>query len=211
MKEGKVIYKVVSNEKFVEQGQKSEIDYINDLVNENIQWVTFELVFKDGKSHFEREDKVYPEHIKINNSMIDGLVSGGKYFYDSSTKILLNEKFVLGKNYLISSNSEDVLWKVTNEQKEINGYKCYKATKIEEVINSKGVFKHTITAWFTPSLPFQFGPKNNNSLPGLILVLEDKNYTYYVEKLIFNEIVNLPELKGKSITYNDFMKEISLK
>jgi GLPGLI family protein len=41
----------------------------------------------------------------------------------------------------------------------------------------------TIITWFAPSLPYGYGPKDYNNLPGLILELTEKETTYYASKI----------------------------
>lgn len=209
--DGKITYKIACDVCQKEKPEKNNVDRINDLINNDIEWVSFILSFKNSKSFFESEDKIYPDNVMINRQIIDGLLGGGKYHFDSQTNVLLNEKNFMGKKYLIATNSNDTQWNITNEQKVISGYNCYKATCNEVVKNSLGSFSHKIVAWFAPDLPFQFGPKNFNSLPGLILVLHGKDYSFYADSINFNISVNMPVLKGKIITEDDFLKEISFK
>jgi GLPGLI family protein len=210
-KQGKITYKIVCDICAEDRVQKNDIDLINNIIHDDIEWVSFVLSFKNSESFFEREGKIYPENVLINGLIIDGLMSGGKYHFNYKSGILLNEKFLMGKRYLITSNSNKLNWEISNEQKVISGYTCYKATRNESVNNSLGSFSHEIVAWFAPDLPFQFGPKNNNSLPGLILVLHEKNYSFYADSIDLNISVNMPVLKGKVITEEDFLEEISFR
>src|SRR5699024_11197932 len=43
--------------------------------------------------------------------------------------------------------------------------------------------KGVLTAWFTPDLPFQFGPIGYAGLPGLILELSIRGITYYADDI----------------------------
>lgn len=193
--------------------KKSEIDQINDLIFKDLNQVNFVLQFKGKESFFELEDKVYTDNSKINKSIIKGLVSGGDYYLDLNKDILIQEKSMMGQRFLIRTFPSEHLWEITSEQKEIDGYLCFKALKTEKLTNSLGTFENKIIAWFAPSLPYQFGPKNHNSLPGLIVVLHDKKFSFYLDKINLNpnlnELSKIKKPNGKLITEEEFKKAIS--
>src|SRR5690606_33728451 len=62
--------------------------------------------------------------------------------------------------------------------KMINNRKCYKATTIYQVKYGKKEFTHPVVAWYSPELPFNFGPQGYGNLPGLILELQIRNATF---------------------------------
>jgi GLPGLI family protein len=61
-------------------------------------------------------------------------------------------------------------WKITNEAKEIAGYKCQKAT-----CTFRG---RDYVAWFTNEIPVKEGPWKFNGLPGLIVKVYDTQEHY---------------------------------
>lgn len=211
--EGVITYKVVCNTCNKKEEKKSEIEKIDDLIFKDLEQVKFVLIFKGKESFFELEDKVYSDNTKINKSIIKGLISGGDHYLDLNEDILIQEKSIMGQRFLIKTNPSSVQWKITTEQKEIDGYLCFKALKTEKITNSFGTFENEIIAWFTPSLPFQFGPKNHNSLPGLIIILHDKKFSFYLDNIDLNpKVSDLSKIKkpnGKLITEEEFKKAIS--
>jgi GLPGLI family protein len=213
LNEGEITYKVVCNTCDNTKEKKSEIEKIDDLIFKDLEQVNFILIFKDKESFFELQDKVYSDNSTINKSIIKGLISGGDYYLDLNKDIQIQEKTLMGQRFLIKTNPSLVQWKITTEQKEIDGYLCFKAIKNEKIINSVGTFENEIVAWFTPALPFQFGPKNHNSLPGLILVLHDKKFSFYLDNIDLNpKVSDLSKIKkpnGKLITEEEFKKVIS--
>ncbi len=66
------------------------------------------------------------------------------------------------------------------DSKKIGDYICYKATTIVE--NHRKI-KSEIVVWFTPEIPFQYGPKNYGGLPGLILALQERGHYFYAKKI----------------------------
>jgi GLPGLI family protein len=78
-------------------------------------------------------------------------------------------------------------WTITKDSKEIMGYKCYKATSEKIVINSVGIFKNDVIAWFCPQLPYQFGPMGYGKLPGLIFELQTKYALFGIKNILINK------------------------
>lgn len=97
---------------------------------------------------------------------------------------------------------EDCKWTITTENKKIADFQCYKATRPNFIIDRNGKEKTLlITAWFAPSLPYSFGPKGYNGLPGLVLELTDRKTTYLATNISANSLNELiiDFLKGKNI------------
>lgn len=70
----------------------------------------------------------------------------------------------------------------------------------------------TIIAWFAPSLPYAYGPKDYGGLPGLILELTEKETTYYASKINItkNKEVKIDFPKGKMITEEEYNRKAML-
>lgn len=110
--------------------------------------------------------------------------------------------------YLIT-DSLKTKWKLFNETKIINNYKCYKATILEEMSNGK---TKVVTAWYCPEIPVSVGPKGYGGLPGLIFELQDKNVVFGIKEINFFNPVNiiLPDIdKAIRISSIDFNKLIA--
>jgi GLPGLI family protein len=94
-----------------------------------------------------------------------------------------------------------VKWEITNETKKIGKFNCYKAIGLFErsgYINKKD---EKIIAWFTPEIPFNFGPKYYSGLPGLIIKLEEGRVSYALKKINKAESQKINfQKKGKQIT-----------
>ena len=89
---------------------------------------------------------------------------------------MIHQKNSYGEIFLISVPK--LKWEILNTTKKIGKYLCYKATTIKTVENSRGVHKLKITAWFTSTIPYSYGPREFVGLPQLILELQDGRKTY---------------------------------
>jgi GLPGLI family protein len=142
--------------------------------------------------------------------IVDILIGDGLFYSNIKDSYLLEEKVTFDKNFLIKH--EKINWTLINEEKKIGNYLCKKATTKKTVVNSSGEFTTAVIAWYAPSIPLNFGPKNFNGLPGLILELTDRQMVYKVSKLELNTNnkkykIKLPK-NGKFLTYEEYEKEL---
>ncbi|WP_299125742.1 GLPGLI family protein [uncultured Tenacibaculum sp.] len=172
--------------------------------------IDFSLVFNDSTSVFYLEKKLFSD----NSAVSFAIISIG---YFGRVKQLPN-------NYITENLQEDfgrflVLrpyqkWELHEETKQIGNYICFKATTFHTTTNPKGkVFKNNFTAWYTPQLPYKFGPLGYGSLPGLIVELQGESATYGIKKIEFykdgekSKKNRMPRLrKKKLITEKEFEK-----
>lgn len=114
------------------------------------------------------------------------------YTYKNAEGDLQGKEIFMGKKINFEGKVSELKWKITDEQKEINGYQCKKA-------HLEGNPK--VYAWFSPEIPVSGGPYVFYGLPGL--VLESDNYFEsvsattigYESKEAFDKKVQ--EVKGK--------------
>ena len=117
---------------------------------------------------------------------------------------ITEQQDLFGRQFLIQGKPEKVKWKVTSDQKKIAGYTCIKATHLMDTI--------PITAWFTPQIPVQNGPRLYGDLPGMILALDTNNglhvtHALSVELRPLNDGETIEEpSKGKVISREKFQK-----
>lgn len=69
------------------------------------------------------------------------------------------------QDYKVEQSLPKIDWKLLPETKEIGGYMCQKATG--------RLFGRDYIAWFSPDLPYSFGPWLLSGLPGLIMEASD--------------------------------------
>ncbi len=125
----------------------------------------------------------------------------GEYYHINDK--LFHSKNSFGQDFIVEYPKFD--WTITSEAKMIGPYNCFKAITKIEVESSKGKSYHKIIAWFTPEIPFNYGPKEYVGLPGLVLRLDEGNISYNLHKLEKGKHVDIVKPnKGKKITLKEF-------
>lgn len=194
---------------------------------------TYILTFTNLESIYAEEEKLDAP----NPSSVSGVsvtFSGGnnsKYYKNFKKKEYVSNNDVFGKEFLITDSLEKFDWKITDEQKKIGNYTCFKAQLTipvtEEEIKEFQEFKkkqeakktnfmtlsepkeEIIEAWYTMEIPVSNGPREFWGLPGLILELHDGNTTLLCSKIVLNpkEKIEIKAPKnGKKVTQREFDK-----
>jgi len=120
--------------------------------------------------------------------------------YSKNTLWSLNQ--VSGTTYQYSEKLKLMDWKIEDDIKIINTYKCQKAT-----VNYSG---RNYIAWFTSELPINDGPYKFSGLPGLIILLHDTKNQYSFELINFQKTNYLQSFdvfnNAKIISKKDYKK-----
>lgn len=165
--------------------------------NEYNEPIKSKLTFYEGKGAFLVEDKMMKDDNNFAQNMAVLRAGGSKeYYYNINDDIyLIKECEVLGECFVF--DNKYLKWELTQETKKINEYIVYKATR------SNG----NVIAWYTPTIPFGFGPKGEYGLPGLILELEIEKIIFKATKITLNpkeEIVIKEPKGGKRLSYEEY-------
>lgn len=202
---GRIIY---SNKTFIDPmiEAKSEVKSFVKELYANADKIKFELLFDNKKTFFKYID----DNMNVGNSndlTSRLLISGENIYCDHINKTELhidNDNVIIKDNY----NTKD--WIITNDTKKIDNYNCIKAIYKYDFLNRKGeIKKGIVTAWFAPSLPYSFGPKNYYGLPGLILELTEGSTTYIVTKIeLSNKNISVVQPRGKTISREEYNKRL---
>jgi GLPGLI family protein len=176
------------------------------------------LIFNDSISVFKLEENTI---IDNDLSVITVCKCKKPVFTLANKNIVLrnnNNSIAVKEDEFIIIDSLQTKWSITAETKKIESFTCYKATQEITIINaaknidgSAKISKKIITAWFSPEIPYSFGPSGYGGLPGLILELQDENKLFGLQKLesvSANTQILLPT-KGKQISsteYNSILK-----
>lgn len=211
VKNGYVIYKKKSL-------NKEAINKIKDLnfretlreIGEKAEELEYTLEFNDVESIFSVIEPMDFDGSMTTKLAIVSAEGKGLRYTNLKSREYLYQNEVFRENFLILNSLDSIQWKLTNQSKIINGYKCYKAETIKTVIGSKEISTNTIEAWYAPEIPVNFGPLGYAGLPGLILQLNNgKFWTYYISELNLESsdpIVIKKPTKGKRITAFEFQE-----
>ncbi len=189
-----VEYKVYTNREFVYESLSFSTDTVKGI-----------LKFNPKRSSFQLDTST----VKRGQKNINRIFAGGDdlYYFDSEENEYLQQTTKLKKTYRIILDSLN--WTVTKEQKLIDDYLCFKAVRKMEDSNGDGLAeKAEVIAWFTPEIPYPFGPSKYGGLPGLIIQCEYGNTIIKLNKIDWKEEeveISRPDL-GEEITFEEFKK-----
>lgn len=180
---------------------------------------------------FNKNESIYKEEEQLEAPQPTGMVmvmfdTGGSDILYKNTKEerFVSQNEVFGKIFLIKDQLQKQDWKLESETKNIGEYTCYKATRTRmQEVEKMGISVNgdkdldddaepemeeiTITAWYTPQIPVNNGPRNYHGLPGLILEVNDGRETLVCSKIVLNPSnkVDIEEpTKGKEITQKEY-------
>ncbi|WP_126248341.1 GLPGLI family protein [Chitinophaga rhizosphaerae] len=120
----------------------------------------------------------------------------------SKQQIVYVGQQIANSHYLIPDTAKAIEWTILDSTKSIQGNICQKAMG-----ESHG---RMYTAWFCSDIPYSFGPRKLNGLPGLILEAYDHNrevvYTFNnLDYTVTNEKIEIPK-NATRITYKEYNK-----
>jgi len=182
-----VIYKVnVSNDNLddADPSIRSEIRNIYQAA-ENIEFV---LKILNDKTHFKMKHGMMPDNNKYLEQAI--VHAGGNYEYYQDPDIKLKHGDVFGEEMsIILERDKYTNWQISKEQKNILGYRCFKATtSYLSFDKNENEITVDVYAWFTPEIPVSAGPFDIDGLPGLILeASKNERFTYIASDIEFIE------------------------
>lgn len=149
------------------------------LLTEDMKRVSFTLLYNSEGMIFM--DNRSDEEIE---KMIFGIRPGFRYYYK---KVAIDALFSVEKTSkgesITTKMNYDTDWILTQESKKINGFVCYKATRMPSQ-DSKEEIENTfpIIAWYTPEIPLPYGPFVYGGLPGLILEIQRESNVFFKAK-----------------------------
>lgn len=131
-----------------------------------------------------------------------------KVFRNLKTNQMIDQSDFMGKTFLIEDKAESLPWKITNETKEIAGYKCQQAIMINE--------EDTVTAWFTKQIPVPAGPMIYGQLPGMILSISQQGGNFQLNATeVKMEPIDVDKFemptKGKKVNREEYEKLVKEK
>ncbi|WP_245586404.1 GLPGLI family protein [Olivibacter sitiensis] len=99
-------------------------------------------------------------------------------FTNLDEKMSVSQKAVFEETYLLKDSLRKIVWKITDETREIAGYDCRRANAL--VMDSIYV-----VAFYTDQIPVSGGPESFTGLPGMILglALPHENTTWFATRV----------------------------
>ncbi|WP_413532469.1 GLPGLI family protein [Empedobacter brevis] len=156
--------------------------------NENPKALDFKFIFNNGEANSIELPKVQNAQGQIISikKTAPYMYFGTTYFNIYKQETLMQQD-VYGKKYIVYDKINDLDWKITNESKEILGYRAQKATANFD--------NRIFVAWFIPELKTDLMLINFKSPGGLVLDLE---ITYEDEMGKYFGIYKANSIKEKS-------------
>ena len=178
-------------------------DRVKNLIRTSSN-LEFELLYNNEASKFKMVDKLNLEE-EDSYQLSKALFGSAEYYYNFQNNVII--KKIQNQNIKLNNNLD---WKLSNENKEINGYICYKATYLEKFKNKNGEdAQKTIIAWYCPEIPVRIGPEIFNNLPGLIMELNTGLFVYIINKINFtDEIVSIEVPYENLISQEEFLLKL---
>lgn len=176
------------------------------LLKTTLYFTENESTFTSNK-FYSREDRMYTEANKI--VMVEGDTIGKIVYKNLVTKHITSRQFIRNMALVIEDSLSEIDWELSENIKDIGGYKCQKA-----ITNFKG---REYEVWFAPDIPISTGPWKLWGLPGLILEGRDKTsqVIFHFSKLNLGYINMLkakfpynyerPWLLGKVVSNTNFL------
>ena len=165
--------------------------------------VLYQLGFNKNESFFEEEKPMEIERRRFNLAV--SKMGKGVIYTNTSQNRILQQKEYVGQEFLIAITPYK--WKLTQEKKQIGKYTCYKATTSKFVEGRNGKMERKVIAWYTTQIPYNFGPKDYNGLPGLILEIQEDILLIKASKILLNtreeKIIKEPS-QGEKVTLKEY-------
>jgi GLPGLI family protein len=181
--------------------KKQEIEYRSLLKNQ--VKIKYKLIFNKNESIFKQIKKLSINENKFN--LVEIQVGKGVFYSNTKEDKRLIKKEFSGELFLI--DVPKFKWELSQEKKKIGKYICNKAITSIKIMTSRGSSIRKITAWYTVQIPFNYGPKEYNGLPGLILELQQDKLLFKTSKINLlsgNNIKIQKPIKGKKVTLKEF-------
>ncbi|WP_316829836.1 GLPGLI family protein [Pedobacter aquatilis] len=154
------------------------------------------LYFSAAQSLFEPLNQTSGDNVGyFGEDLMGGQIN--VVFKDRDNKIDVVEKKILGEVFLLKDSTRKMVWKLTEETREIAGFPCKRAN---------GLIQDSIyvVAFYTEKILSSSGPESFGGLPGMILglALPHENITWFAteveEKTIAPSVIK-PPTAGKEI------------
>ncbi len=199
---------------------------VNDAMMKQMREQLAKQMQRDYTLKFNQRESIYTENEKLETPGVQTggmniVVSGNNsiLYKNTAEKMFLRQQDLMGKLFLVKDTLSKPDWKLQSDTKKIGKYTCYKATwtrpiterefrsgeeKVKEVTKDR-----VTTVWYSPEIPINSGPGELWGLPGLILEVQEDNYSLLCSEIILNPSekfeIEVPK-KGKILSQEEFDK-----
>lgn len=185
-------------------------DHFAEIAN-TLNEIEFSLFFTKSKSLFKAVEKLYSASESAAAMALNISNGNNVYYKDTVEKEKITQTVFANQLFDIKRPYDEYEWAITSESKIISGYRCYKATcEIREYDRRRNIeIVSYPEVWFAPELPYQFGPRGLDGLPGLVLEGRFSTGIYFyaskIELAIKDNSVQIERpIKGKFVTPEEF-------
>ncbi|WP_296703760.1 GLPGLI family protein [Algoriphagus sp.] len=220
---GIAYYKSSSSFKFSMDSSKMAPEAMADIQRQLKKQMEKEyvLTFNQGESNWKQAESLGGGPATASSGGATIVINSGSgdlvLYKNLAEQKYLEEKDLMGKEFLVKDDLKVFDWELTGETKTIGNYTVQKAT-YSKIVDSKRfstgmeemeVVKDTvqIEAWYTDQIPVSHGPSEYWGLPGLILELQNNGTTMICEKIVLNPTEKFELLvpkKGKEMTADEY-------
>ena len=181
-------------------------DWIKQMEKQMPEWKTtyFNLYFDNDKTLYKPGREVTV--VQSGPDWFQGPAQNNTVFCNFESKQSVSQKSVYESMFLINDSLRKVKWKITNDMRDIAGFKCRKA----ETIIMDSVF---VVAFYTDQITTSGGPESFNELPGMILglAIPRLHTTWFATKVELTDPAPTdltPPSKGKKSSYDDLIGKL---
>jgi GLPGLI family protein len=181
---------------------ETHVDIMLKKSEEAMNKFEYSLKFNKSESFFNEVKNMNIENESAISFKLGKMFgeTDGTYYTNRISGKMYHEKEFEGELLLVEYQKIND-WKLTQEQKKIANYTCYKATKKDSYIGSSGnKIIYEVIAWYTPEIPFPFGPTKYEGLPGLILEVTNHQAIIYASKIVLSNVKEI-EIKKPNKNY----------
>lgn len=148
------------------------------------------------------EDESTPRSFIMGYSAFDNVV-----YHDYKAKTARIYKVIYEDKALIIDSLRSFRWKITDETRDIAGYRCRKATTT--IFDSL-----TVYAFYAQEIKISGGPETFNGLPGMILgvAVPQMHTTWFAQSVDTASVYRFPVIvpeKGKKTDYQSLFKKVN--
>lgn len=129
--------------------------------------------------------------------------NASKFLYQNYKDNTTELQVEIDDKYCISDTLNDIVWKFTDEYRNIAGYECRR-------VNGATKDSLYLVAFYTEEIPLSAGPALTNGLPGMILglAIPELHIQYWATQVEYtNDLVRKDwrDKKAKEIDFTDFV------